>query len=215
MILIFTLWIFHLYVATFQQHLQMEYTSLSCNDVRLHQDRLHKLCYPLSCLCYWYVRLVLIAGHCICHRSWLVTMCDIWPVVGVSSIMNATCRTWSYLTSWAFVSNSSFNGAPLAQTLVSNVDYCLPFVLSLLLTFVLRYVGSGYTNVVFQLSLCLLGLKFSLYLVYILYFVVICILIRLLQSKKAHSTTWQDLLVCRYQIISIFPCCNLQNMEYV
>jgi len=132
MILIFTLWIFHLYVATFQQHLQMEYTSLSWNDVRLHQGRLHQFCYALSCLCYWYVRFVLIAGHCICHRSWLVTMCDIWPVVGVSSIMNATCRTWPYLPSWAFVSNSSFNGAPLAQTLVSNVDYCLPFVLSLI-----------------------------------------------------------------------------------
>jgi hypothetical protein len=38
----FTLWIFHLYVTKFQQHLQMEYTSLSWSDVRLHQDRVHE-----------------------------------------------------------------------------------------------------------------------------------------------------------------------------
>ena len=71
---------------------------------------------------HWYVRLVLITGHCICHLSWLVIMCDIWPVVGVSIMMNATCRTWPYLPSSAFVSNSSFNGVPLAQSLVSNAD---------------------------------------------------------------------------------------------
>ena len=93
------------------------------------------------------------------------------------------------------------------------MDHCLLFVLSLSLTFVLRYVGSGYTNVVFRLSLCLLSLNFSLYLVRILYFAVICILIRLHQSKKAHSTTWQALLLCKYQITSIFPCCILQNMN--
>ena len=44
-----------------------------------------------------------------------------------------------------------------------------------------------------------------------LIFAVICILIRLHQSKN--STTWQALLICKYQIISIFPCCNLQNMN--
>ena len=138
--------------------LQMEYTSLSWNDVRLDRDRLHQFCYPLSCLWYWYLRLVLIAGHFICHRSWLVTMCDIWPVVGCNSIMNATCRTWPYLPSSAFVSNSTFNGARLAQTLVSNEDNFLPFVLSAFpLTFVLRCVGSCYTHVGFQLSLYLLS----------------------------------------------------------
>jgi hypothetical protein len=36
MISIFTLWIFHLYVAAFHQHLQMDYTSFSWNDVRLY-----------------------------------------------------------------------------------------------------------------------------------------------------------------------------------
>jgi hypothetical protein len=79
------------------------------------------------------------------------------------------------------------------------------------LTFVLRYVGSGYIDVVIRLSLCLFGLKLSLYLVCILYFVVIWILIRLHQSKKAHSTTWEALLLCKYQINQIFPWCNLQN----
>ena len=88
---------------------------------------------------------------------------------------------------------------------------CLLFFL--LLTFVLRYVGSGNTNVVFRLSLALFGLKLSLYLVHILYFVVICMIIILHQSKKAHSTTCQDLLLCKYQIISNFPCCNLQSMN--
>jgi hypothetical protein len=33
MISIFPLWTFHLYVATFQQHLHMEYVYLSCNWV--------------------------------------------------------------------------------------------------------------------------------------------------------------------------------------
>jgi hypothetical protein len=41
-------------------------------------------------------------------------------VVGVSRVMNATCGTGPYLPSWIFVSNSSFNGAPVAQILVSN-----------------------------------------------------------------------------------------------
>jgi hypothetical protein len=66
---------------------------------------------------------------------------------------------------------------------------------------------------VFRFSLCLLGLKLPLSLVRILYFAVICILIRLHQSKKAHSATWQALLICKYQIISNFPCCSLQNMN--
>jgi hypothetical protein len=160
---------------------------------------------------HWYVWFVLIADHFICLRSWLVTMWKISPVVGISSMMNTTCGTGPYLPSWTFVSNSSFNGAPIAQTLVSNVNHCLPLSLSLI--FVLRYVDSGYTNVVFRLSLCLLGLKLSLFLVQVLYFAVICILISLHQSKKAHWTTWQALLICMYQIISIFPCCNLQSMN--
>jgi hypothetical protein len=40
----------------------------------------------------WYVRFVLIAGHSFCLCSWLVTMCDIWLVFCVSSMMNATCE---------------------------------------------------------------------------------------------------------------------------
>ena len=88
---------------------------------------------------------------------------------------------------------------------------CLLFFL--FLSFVLRYVGSGCTNVVFRLSLSLLGLTLSLYLERILYFAVICLLIRLHPSQQAHSTAWQALLFCKYQIISIFPCCKLQNMN--
>jgi len=83
----------------------------------------------------------------------------------------------------------------------------------LFLTILLRYVGSGYTNVAFRLSLCLLGLKLSLYLVRILYFVVFCIPIRLHQSNQAHSTTWQALPICKYQIPFSIPCCNFQNIN--
>ena len=93
-------------------------------------------------------------------------------------------------------------------------DQLLASALSLSLIFVLRYVGSGYTDVVFRLSLYLLGLKLSLY-VRIFYFVVICFLIRLHQCNQVHSTTWQVLLNCKYQILSIFPCCSLQNMNMV
>jgi hypothetical protein len=57
-------------------------------------------------------------NHFICICSWLGTMCDIWPVIDVSSMMNATCGTEPYLPSSAFVSNSSFNGVPVTQPLV-------------------------------------------------------------------------------------------------
>ena len=75
---------------------------------------------------------------------------------------------------------------------------CLLF--SLFLTFVLWYVGSG----VFRLSLCLLSLTLSLYLVRILYLVVTWAIIRLHQSNQAYSTTLQALLIYKYQIHSIF-----------
>jgi hypothetical protein len=90
---------------------------------------------------------------------------------------------------------------------------CLLFSHFLSLTFVLWYVGSGNTKVVFRLSLCILGLKLSLYLVRILYFAVICTITRLHQSNQVHSMTWQALLICKYQIPSTFPCCNFQNMN--
>ena len=114
----------------------MDHSFFSWNDVRLHQVRLHFVILYRDGITneHWYVRyvwFVLITGHFICLRSWLVTMCDIWPVVGVSSIMNSNGGTGPYLPSWAFVSKSSFNGAPVAQTLVSNEDHCFPFVLSL------------------------------------------------------------------------------------
>jgi len=98
----------------------------------------------------WYVRFVLIIGHSFCLRSSLVTRCDIWPIIGVISLMNATCGT---------------------------------------------------------------GLYLSLYLVRILYFVVKWIRIILHQSKQTHSTTCQAFFVCKYQIPSSFPCCNLQYMN--
>ena len=96
MISILTLWIVHLYVATFQQHLQMENTSLFWNDFRLHEDFLHAFGYALSRPCHELTLTCLVCTYCrsyLCPRSWLVTMCDIWQAVGVGSIMNATCGT--------------------------------------------------------------------------------------------------------------------------
>jgi hypothetical protein len=89
----------------------------------------------------------------------------------------------------------------------------VPFVLSFSLTFALRCVGSGITNVVFRLSLFSLCFKLSFYLVRILYFEGFCITIRLHQSNQTYSTTYQAFLICKHQILSIFPCCDLQNMN--
>jgi hypothetical protein len=119
--------------------------------------------------------------------SWFV--CDIWPVVGVISMMNVTCGTGPYLPSWSLVSNLSFNGVIVAQALVSLMWTIVCLLFFLFLTILLRYVGSGYTNGVFRLSVCLLGLQMSLYLVRILNFVIIWIPIRLHQSNQAHSKT--------------------------
>ena len=146
----------------------MEYTSLSWSDVHfiriafMHFVILYHVCVTNE---HCYVWFVLIAGHFICLRSWFVTICDIQPVVGVSSIMNATCGTGPYLPSWAFVSNSSFNGAPVAQAFVSNVNHCLPpFILSLSLSliFVFWYVGSDYTDVCLPIFLMLIGSQIAI-----------------------------------------------------
>jgi hypothetical protein len=151
-----------------------------------------------------------------------MTCHHVWHMTGCCRQQHDECHLWNrtlfpYLPSWAFVSNSSCNEAQtsfLMWTIVCLL-LSLSLSLSLSLTFVLRYVGSGYTNVVFRLSLYLLGLKLSLYLVRILYFVVICFLIRLHQSNQVHSTTWQALLNCKYQFLSIYPCCSSQNMNIV
>jgi hypothetical protein len=80
-----------------------------------------------------YVWFVLIVGHFICLRSWLVTMSDIWPVVGVSSIMNATCGTGPYLPSWAFLSKSSCSGVPVAQTFAFVLSFFWPLSFGMLI----------------------------------------------------------------------------------
>jgi len=134
---------------------------------------------------------------------WHMTGCCLWHMIGCWRDQHDECH-FDLLcpTLGSCWSNFSF----LMWTIV-----CLLFFLFLIILF--RYFGSGYTNVVFRLSVCLLGLKLSLYLVRILYFVVIWIPIRLHQSNQAHSTTWQDLLICKYQIPSSIPCCNLQNIN--
>ena len=128
---------------------------------------------------------------------WLVTMCDISLVVGVINMMNTTCGTGLYWPSWAFCVQLQFYCSSCCSNLSFLMRTIVSHLFSLSLTFVLRYVG------VFRFSLCLLGLKLSLYLVRILYFVVMWIIIRLHQSNQAHSKTCQDLLNCEYQIPSM------------
>jgi hypothetical protein len=75
---------------------------------------------------HWYAWFVLIAVNFICRCAWLVTMCDIWSVVGVSCTMNAACGKGPYLPSWTCVSISSFNGAPVAETLGFEWEPLIP-----------------------------------------------------------------------------------------
>ena len=133
MILIFTLWTLNLYVGTFQQHLQMEYSSLSWSDVRLDQDRLHKLCYPLSCLCYKWTLICSVGTDCrSLYLSSLMSCHHVWHMTCFWRQQHDKCHL-SNTTLFTILSLcvSSFNGATLAQTLIRNVDYCLPFVISL------------------------------------------------------------------------------------
>ena len=208
------MWIFDIYTATFQHNLQMEYRSLSWNDVRLHKDRLHEFSYPLSSLCHEWILICLVCTACRSfHLSLLMN--ELAPCVTYYRLL-ALAASWMPLLEHDLIYHLELlclTPVAVAQNLVYLMwtIACLWFSLSL--TFVLLCVGSGNTNVVFRLSLYLLGLKLPLYIVRILYFVVILNLIRLYQSKQAHSTTWQDLLNFKYQILSIFPCCDLQNMN--
>ena len=106
MISIFS-WIFHLYVATFKQHLLKRCSA--------QWGRLHEFSYALSSL---YHEWTLICSVCTDCRQFLSSwfVCDIWTVVGGISMMNPTCGTGPYLPSWSFMSNFSFNGVPVACT---------------------------------------------------------------------------------------------------
>jgi hypothetical protein len=68
--------IFNLLITcAYQQHLQMGYTSLSWNEVRLHEDRLHEFGYPLSILCH---KWILICSVCTDCRSCLLFSVPDW-----------------------------------------------------------------------------------------------------------------------------------------
>jgi hypothetical protein len=45
-------------------------------------------------------------------------MCDILAVAGAISMMNVTCGTGPYFPFWACVSQLSFCGVPVVETLV-------------------------------------------------------------------------------------------------
>jgi len=91
MISIFSLWISHLYVVPFKQHLQMDYTSLSWNDVRLHGDLLHEFSYPLSSLCH---KWTLICSVCTDYRSFLSSWL-MWHITGCWCDQHDKCHLWN------------------------------------------------------------------------------------------------------------------------
>ena len=90
LISIFTLWIFHFYQAPFHQHLQMDYTYLSWNDVRLH-----KCGYP------WWTchELTLICSVCADCRSFrlssLMTCHHVWHITGCWREGHDECHLWN------------------------------------------------------------------------------------------------------------------------
>ena len=96
MISIFTLRIFHLYVATFQQHLQMDYTSLSWSDVRfmrmvfVNLVILYRICVANA---HWCVRFVLIAGHFFCTS--LMTYHKVWYITDWWRNQHDECHLWN------------------------------------------------------------------------------------------------------------------------
>lgn len=169
---------------------------------------LYRVCHEWTLLCSICAdcRSFLLSSIRSCHNVWHINGCwcdqhDVCHLRDMSLFTFLRLYPTPVLTgSWC--SDFSF--------LLWTIVYHLCF---LFLTFVLRYVGSGCTNIVLRLSLCLLGLKLSLYVVLILYFEVTCILIRLQQSNRANSTTWRDLLLCKYQYPSSIQSRNLQNMN--
>jgi len=104
MISIFSLWIFHLYVATFKQHLQMDYTSLRWIDVQLHDDRLHEFWYPLSSLCHKWTPM---CSGCTDCRSFilssLMTFHQVWHMTGCWCDQHDECYLWN-MTLFAILS---------------------------------------------------------------------------------------------------------------
>ena len=75
------------------------------------------------------------------------------------------------------------------------------------------WLKKWFPKICLRTSLCLFGFIFSKYLVRILYVVVICIPIRLHQSNQPHSLTCITFKICKYQVLYVIPCCNLQNMS--
>jgi hypothetical protein len=161
---------------------------------------------------HWYAWFVLIAVNFICLCAWLVTMCDIWPVVNVSCIMKSLVEKDLIYHLEPLCPTPVLMALMLLKHYASNENDEFPCVLSLFYRCpsVFRlWVHRGF----FPAFLILIGsqivIVFSTYFI----FVVLWIIIRLHQSKQAHSIPWQALLICKYQIISIFPCWNLQSIN--
>ena len=88
---------FHLYVATFQQHLHMVYTSLSWNDVRLHEDRLHEFGYPLSIICHKWILICSVCTDCrSCLLFSLMTCYHMWHMSSFWRQQHHECHSWNW-----------------------------------------------------------------------------------------------------------------------
>jgi len=101
----------------------MDYTSLSWNDVRLHE-----FAYPLSIMCYECTLVCSVCTDCRLFLLCSLMSCHhVWHMTGWGCDQHDECHLWTrtLFTILSFCVQSSFSGVT-----VSNVDYRLPFVLS-------------------------------------------------------------------------------------
>ena len=129
------MWNFHFYVASFQQHLQIEYTSADRVETMFGFIRitfmnfhiLYRLCVTNE---HWYAWFVLIAVNVICHCAWLVTTCDIWPLASTASLLPLTEKDLIYHLE-LLCPTAVLMALLLPKHYVSNENHWFPFVLSL------------------------------------------------------------------------------------
>ena len=80
---------------------------------------------------HWYAWFVLIAVNFICLCAWLITMCDIWPVVDVSCIMKSLVEKHLIYHLEPVCPTPVLMALMLLKHQVSNENHGFPFVLSL------------------------------------------------------------------------------------
>ena len=109
----------------------MEYTSLSWNDVQLHEHRLYEFCYPLSNLCHKWTVICLVCADCrsfhlyllmtIWHHVWHMTSCwhqqhDEW------------CRSWIKISKLCTSGWKFKNVKTMKETFLIRDNFNFPFI---------------------------------------------------------------------------------------